>query len=483
MSKRKKNRRGRIRTAKTRLQGHRRVGKDLVSPFNQAMKSLPLEMSIWSDRMPEFLWMGLLAHQLPRDAAIREFQSILQFIRDHEEQSSLHDLRMSGIARLDDGLRGALIGRICQSAAASSVLSLLRWFDSLPARGDWSDHLPAPATDAETRLKATFATMMWRQSTTVTDCIWMLITAKMLAGKMTLDPSLKTQAERLANYPNDYEEIQGFLRTNELSLSGLDNKPTWAASCWDELWSRTECVVPGRRPIAIRPEQLSHQRMHEMMDSLRAHWRRTRRTTATDARHDGVFGMAFYSMRLLSELMSIGNSVSVMGRLGLRTLIEARINLAYLINKDSNDLWQSWRKYGSGQAKLVDMKFDTLEFPEYIDIDTIRWIASEDRSSEYSDVKLGDWNSLDLRRRSIQAREKNIYDAHYPWNSAYSHGAWGAVREAGYVMCANPLHRFHLVPDRAPLEDCLSAAVKVVDGVLELVDRAYPSFDARLSSV
>ena len=184
-------------------------------------------------------------------------------------------------------------------------------------------------------------------------------------------------------------------------------------------------------------------------------------------------------MRILSELIGIANSSSVLGRLGLRTILETMINLNYLHKMDSDENWQKWREYGSGQAKLTDMKLDLTGVPDYIEIERIRWIASEDRSSEYRDVNVGDWSGLDLRKRSSIGGMKTGYDEHYSWNSAYAHGSWGAVRDACFEICVNPLHRFHLTPEREPLGDCLSTAVDIVDQVLEILDIRYPGFDTR----
>ena len=59
--------------------------------------------------------------------------------------------------------------------------------------------------------------------------------------------------------------------------------------------------------------------------------------------------------------------------------MEVRINLGYLLKEDKVDLWKKWRSFGAGQAKLNALRFDeSLEPPEYIGIDSIEQIATED---------------------------------------------------------------------------------------------------------
>ena len=80
--------------------------------------------------------------------------------------------------------------------------------------------------------------------------------------------------------------------------------------------------------------------------------------------------MAFYCLRILDEMMGLAIWNSVLGRLGLRTILEVRINLQFLLDQDDPDLWKEWREYGAGQAKLNALKFDELiDPPKYIDLD------------------------------------------------------------------------------------------------------------------
>jgi hypothetical protein len=216
---------------------------------------------------------------------------------------------------------------------------------------------------------------------------------------------------------------------------------------------------------------------------LEEHWTSTHSTTAVNPKHDAIFGMAFYCLRILEELMGIGIAVSVLGRLGLRTIFETRVNLKYLLLQDNPDLWKNWRLYGAGQAKLSALKFEEgIEPPKFIDIESIEDIAGEDIWEEYLSISLASWSGLDLRKLSEKADLKVSYDKHYSWTSAYAHGMWGAVRESCFQTCGNPLHRLHRYPERQMLADTLSDAVALVDEVLTDLSEMYPDFDHRLQN-
>ena len=76
---------------------------------------------------------------------------------------------------------------------------------------------------------------------------------------------------------------------------------------------------------------------------------------------------------------------------------------------------------------------------------------------------------------------KDDYDRFYSWTSIYSHGHWAAIRATVFDTCGNPLHRFHRIPRSTVRSqgDVLADSVVLVDKLLELVDRAYPTFASR----
>lgn len=218
-----------------------------------------------------------------------------------------------------------------------------------------------------------------------------------------------------------------------------------------------------------------------MDEHLKSHWESTHTTTAINAAHDGVFGMAFYSLRLLEELLGLGVGNTILGRLGLRTILEVRINLRYLLHKNDEDLWKKWRTYGAGQAKLNALKFDdNIDPPKHIDIESIEQIASEDIWEELLTINLAGWSGSDLRKLSEQSNLKDTYDQNYSWTSGYAHGMWGPVRESTFSTCANPLHRLHRYPKRKWLPDTVDDAVILIDEILADVDHAFPGFSHRL---
>ena len=181
--------------------------------------------------------------------------------------------------------------------------------------------------------------------------------------------------------------------------------------------------------------------------------------------------------------MRLGNSVSALGRSGIRTLLEIHVTLAFLSSKRSPELWREFRVFGAGQAKLALLKLEQdVGAVRFVDRADLLALANEDLWQEFVDIKLGHWAGEDLRRLSEAAGIKDEYDRYYPWTSTYVHGHWGAVRDTVFATCRNPLHRLHRVPRSAArvLPDVLPDAVRLANRTLEVLDKEYPGFTTRL---
>ena len=102
--------------------------------------------------------------------------------------------------------------------------------------------------------------------------------------------------------------------------------------------------------------KISSEQIQELLEALKKHWDNVVTDTDINPKRDAVFGIAFYCISILGELVDGGTKVGILGRSGLRTIVECYITLAFLVKRDQDDLWKEYRQYGSGQAKLSFLK-------------------------------------------------------------------------------------------------------------------------------
>jgi hypothetical protein len=269
---------------------------------------------------------------------------------------------------------------------------------------------------------------------------------------------------------------------------GQEQDLTWPKAFWTECWEKTPCMglTPNAKPDwAPDAGTISLGPLSKIREELEVHWENTHSTTGIDAKHDAVFGMAFFALRLAEETFSGDNSRAILGRLALRTFLEIHITLRHLVTEDNPELWRSWRAYGAGQAKLVSLKLEELpDSPHYVDADLLRRIANEDFQEEFVSIDLGHWAGADLRKLSDNLDLKSIYDRYYGWTSGFSHAHWGSIRESVFSTCLNPLHRGHRYPRTgkpASLPSVQDDINDLLNAILSDLDRVYPSFRSRLA--
>jgi hypothetical protein len=465
---------------------HQMKGKKLVPPLLQ----LPnLQMISWlNERLPEMLWAALLITGLERDDALNIFRRVVEIVKGVNGVGPV-DVTHTGIMNLPADLRDRFLQIMCRDIAARNALRPLLLLKALPGFEHWARVLNvAPVPSDWEALKVAVAHTLDHQSQEATDCRWVRVLAKVVAGQLKLpSPEL---AMGLLYYPNygDMREIRSFIRAIEgcFSFDSKSETNAWPAAFWEQCWKDTECETGFIHYEAgeIKPAT-TRERVSQVRKALVAHYKQTIRTTDIDAEHEGTFGLAAYALAILDELLRFGNSTAILGRMGLRALLECYVTLTYLSASTDKNVWQAYRMYGAGQAKLAFLKLDdeTVTPPDYVRIETLKSLANEDRWLEFTEINVGHWDNSNLRSISEKAGVKAEYDRYYPWTSGFIHGNWAAVRNAAFDLCINPLHRLHRIirEQTNALEDVIPDACVLVDKILEVLDKRFPSFPERVT--
>jgi hypothetical protein len=489
MGKRKKPKKaaGRVPSSPhTPLDRHRRHGKKLTPPLATLPKLKP---SSWHDDwLPEMLWAALLLEGIGRESALKVFRSLAEDILQLSDDDKPYDVTVTGISHLDDGTSDALLKHIVSSVEAAGALKALLLFQDLPARSRWLQAISIePTGDDWNLLASAVASALYHQSQAATDCRWVGVLCMMAGGKLRL-PSQETVREYV-NYPDygDMRKVRPAIRATEMALRGSlggEQDRTWAKRFWETSYQTTPCYpLDAKRTVASPSKGTSIQIIEKVRSALIRHAMGSISSTAPDAKFDIAFGLSIYSLQILKELMGIGVSTSIMGRASLRILVEAFITLSYLIVQNDDELWKKYRTYGAGQAKLTYLKLEAVSNDKpYVDLETLNELANEDIWQEFLPIDLGHWEQTNLRQMSIDSGTEDTYDAYYSWPSAFVHSHWGAIRDTVFSYCGNPLHRLHRIPSQKPraLPDVVADACKLVDLILDCVDKAFPSFAERL---
>ncbi len=474
----------------SRIQDHKHQGKKLIPILCQYPNLHPI--SWMNDRLPDMLWAALLVSHLPRNLALNVFRQIFKYIDCLPEDKQFGDISHTGLSNLPSEQLDEVLTIVLAQEEQRQFLSPLLLLDELPGRKAWVKALGVDRVAEDwTPLMIAVGQTLWHQSQQSTDCRWLRLGCAMIGCKIEMPPE---KIKEILSCPNhgDLRRVRPTIRALEIAISEDEalrqinaERLAWAGKFWDECLNKTPCY-PFYKDVTEADilAGTSVEHLNEVYNFLIKHTNNTRTTSGIDNRHDTVFGIGFFCLGLLQELLQVGSCNSISARTTLRTIVESYITLAYLAKKDDAELWQSYRVYGAGQAKLAFMKLDASDDePSYVNVETLKQLANEDIWQELLDINLGHWNNTNLREMSKTADVKFVYDRFYDWTSTFAHGQWGGIRDAVFDTCRNPLHRLHRIPRQSPraLPDVIPDASHVVDNVLDVISQLYPTFSHRVT--
>lgn len=176
---------------------------------------------------------------------------------------------------------------------------------------------------------------------------------------------------------------------------------------------------------------------------------------------------------------TLGNSI--LGRHGIRTVIEIYIMLKYLLKRENDNpkIWEEYKLYGISKYKLVLLKTrecNPFDITSHFSLPFVEMLVNEIRWEEFIDVDLNYFDRQGIRDKSIDVGEKKLYDLFYDYDSSFAHGLWGAVRESSMLQCNNCDHQFHSVPDifnYQNLPDVMSDGNKIILMLYTLLANIY----------
>lgn len=468
---------------------HVRQGKILVPP----MMAIPnIQLASWiNDRLPEVIWAAVLISHMPRDNALSLFRRVASCAKEleREDLQAPGDITHTGISEMNLENARELIAMICRDDFARRILRCLVLLEDLPARQLWLDALgnEQDPDGWETSAQAVALTLD-HQSQEATDCRWLKVLFLILKGQIKFTAGIpRSMPEEILDYPHvgDMHSVRPSIRAMEGGLELARKTTSWSSAFWSQCIKATPC---GPLKFQDPARELKPGTTLPLVSSAYAqvvrHANETRTTTGLDAKHEIAFGTALFSLGVLRDLLGIGVGQQIIGRVGLRTLLECYVTLSYLAKHDSAETWQSYRTYGAGQTKLAFLKLAGSDSRQTsVSTETLERLANEDMWQDLVSVNLGHWTNSNLRSLSEEAAVKETYDRFYPWTSTYAHGHWGAIRDASFEVCGNPLHRLHRIPRASTrtLEDVVPDACELTDRILELVQKLYPGLSIRIT--
>jgi hypothetical protein len=428
----------------------------LVTPLNAASGDT-LKLSSWAkERMPEYLWLGLILLRYGRKTGIEKAGNILFEISRKIE--TLSQPRMSKIFSLSDDGQKSVFEIICKHVEKDVLAPLTLLYPSrlYPLFNDYFFISHLLVEDRINTISEAIKLFSPHQSDEATDLRFLALSLMLFSGKIQFVKGMEPVVTALQEYPyTDHEDekmrmYRPTIRSMEGGMNFGEDNTDFSSKFWRDFGMITPC-----NPIRIEfPENTTDYKEFtaDCRKVLEYVFRSNKEKSLAEDRFDVIIGSINYALKIFTEVndKSLGNSI--LGRHGIRTIIEVYIMLKYLLKREIEQpkIWEEYKLYGVSKYKLVLLKAresSSMDMTSHFALPVVEALVNEIRWEEFIDVDLNYFDKQGIRDKCIDVGEKELYDLFYDYDSSFAHGLWGAVRESSMLHCNSADHQFHTVPD------------------------------------
>lgn len=473
---------------KPKLSEHKKVGDTLETPLLSGDMGKVLQLSSWSrDSLPEYLWIALIFDKYGREDGLYIFSKILEECKQNE----LYESKFSLITKLPDEKQKKFFDILDKyvDVTALSPLAMIVGSERCPI---FYSHYISPsisiAEKVDTVMRVVKKNMRFHENDS-TDVCYIALWFVVISGKLALGPDVSIIGEALTKYHSciHSDEIMRMyrpsIRATIQALSQIDRDEEFCKIFWDNLSNITPC-----NPLILKLEKEGEQSMEFYDDVKRVieYIQATNEDKKIDKRFEVCMGIVMYITKLFCEIVENNLFCKISGRILFRTMVESYFNLKYLVlkEKDEPKIYEMFQEYGRGKYKLVmsklrEEKFNMTEV-SHINKNVMEIYVNEDKDENFLNISLNYFDKQNLRQKVQSIGEEELYEIYYEYDTNFTHGFWGAIRESAMLICDNPAHLYHTVPDYSMEqmlfnveEDCKLVIKKVfalVSGIVELPD-------------
>lgn len=438
------------------LSDHKKRKGALVTPFNAALGDT-LKLSSWAkERMPEYLWLGLILLRYGRKTGMEKAGNILFEISKIFD--TLSQPKMSKIFSLLDDEQKSIYEIICKHVDKEVLAPLTVLYPSrfYPIFNEYFFISYLLVEDRISIISEAIKMFSPHQSNEATDLRFLVLSLMIFSGKLRVMQGLESTITALEEYPyTDHEDekmrmYRPTVRSMEGSMNFGEDDTDFSSKFWRDFGMITPC-----NPMRIEfPESTANYKefTDDCQKALEYVFYSNKEKSLVEDKFDVIIGSINYALKIFIEVNDkfLGNSI--LGRHGIRTIIEVYIMLKYLMKREIEQpkIWKEYKLYGISKYKLILLKAresDSIDMTSHFSLPVAEALVNEIMWEEFIDVDLNYFDKQGIRDKSIDVGEKELYDLFYDYDTNYSHGLWGAVRESSMLHCNSADHQFHIVPD------------------------------------
>ena len=449
----------------------------LISPFNEFMSPLSTDLSWFTGRLPEYVWIGLIFDWYERKEAMDKCISIIDKLIEIEP--SLQVPAWSEILMMSMDKQKRFFSYLV-SLIDKQILYPLTCITTFSDSPIFIEYFYADNEIKKriNKLISFIRNVTDHQTHKSTDIRYIVLLYSLKNGKTIVPPEtieMLNQYRFLSHDDIEMRIVRPNIRSGEMLIlndfTKIDNS-NYLNNFWKIISEGTECEC-----FYIKVEENMNDttdficKIHTIFD----YYKEMIKAYPLNNKLLVLSSIGIYSYKRIKELVehSLYNEIS--GRSIARSIIENYIMMKYLIKHENEhtDIWSEFQYYGIGKIKLIvqkDREKGKTQEDNHLNYPYLEALISEYTQEEFLNMDLRYFDNIGIREKAIDVGEKDIYDLLYDYDSQYEHGLWGAIRESTLLKCNNPAHQYHCIPDVDNVQklpsvwkDCHDSIIKIVD--------------------
>lgn len=457
----------------------------LVTPINYRLGE-SLKFSSWSnERLPEYLWMGLILDYYGRQEGLERAGRILLDIS--KEVPVLEQPKISSIFSLSRDNQKKTYNIIIRHVNRDvlSPLTVLYTHKYFPQFNEFFLIEQLSVKERIKIIKDSLDIFFDHQSHDATDLRFLVISFLIFKGKVKVLDTVPITTQALKEYPyssHEDEKMSAYraaIRAMEIGLNLASENHKFSDNFWKDIGMITNC----EQKFIDYPENTNNYNgfVSDCYEILQYLINSNKENSLCDNKFDVLMGSSIYVVKIFDEIIQNKLGNSILGRQAFRTIIEVFITLKFLLLKESDfsNIWEEYKLYGFSKYKLVLLKAREYDFDDrksHLIPKILEILVNEPKWEEFIDVNFKYFNDLSIREKSELVDEKELYDLFYDYDTNFTHGFWGAIRESSMIFCDSAAHKFHSIPDvtsKQKLPDVISDMHGLIKRTLKLISEIY----------
>lgn len=466
-----------------KLASHVKKGDTLYTPYTEPDGlGKTLKITSWSKSwLPEFMWIGLIISELGRKQGLEQLYKII----DELQENKICVPYFSKIKGLDREKRKLYWNIVC-SYISQQVLSPL----TVVVTPDIDDIFYNKFFDFSFDIDDCILNMFnvikqcdnFHDELT-TDICFVVDWFYVRGGILKISSNISILPEALTGYykHNHDEEImrtyRPIIRSTFQGMCGTYNND-FSKMMWKRLGEVSNC-----NPLVVVWKGEDDMNFFEKTEKTIDYIASANEDKKMETKYAIVMGIVCYIFKIYKEIVVKNLQNDISGHILFRTMLETFINLKYIMLQENDipDVYDRFKAYGIGKYKLVMAKIREEKYlisdESQLQQKFMELLVNEDMDEAFVNTSFGYFDRTNISKKFIACDEKLLYEIYYEYGTNFTHGFWGAIRESAMLICDNPTHNYHTVPDyyaeqniRSVENDCEMLMQKVFQQISEYIE-------------